>query len=163
MRMARVCGAQVIVEITRRGALASLLLFLHPWDSDADGEAAEHAQNMSGFGGAHPAAVFVESIIQPVVEHAFDAPVLAFQGLQPFRGESLQRAAADQMHGRGALFAIAPDTALQSGDVCGGRKADGLGRRLLAFERADFPAAPVTLPPAGSRLRGGSRGKKAAL
>ena len=85
MSIARVCGAQVIVEVSRRSAFASLFLFLHPWESDADGEAAEHAQDMSGFGCAHPAAVFVESIIKPVVEHAFDAPVLAFQGLQPFR------------------------------------------------------------------------------
>lgn len=66
MSIASVRCAQVIVEVASGSALAGLFLFLQPWDSDADCEAAEHAKDMSGFWCAHATAVFVEGVIKPV-------------------------------------------------------------------------------------------------
>jgi|GEM_PF-4907732 len=50
--------------------------FLAPRNGKADDNAAEHSQNQGGVGVSHPRTIFVENVVQAVVELAFDAPVV---------------------------------------------------------------------------------------
>ena len=92
---ASVGGAQVIVEVASRSPAMRFLFLAQPWDGQADGETAEHPQDVSGFGRPNPASILVEDFIQAVVQCAFDLPVLALERLQITGGQRGQRATAD--------------------------------------------------------------------
>ncbi len=79
--------AHVLVEVTGRGALARVFLLLQRWYREAHGETSEHSQNVRGFGRAHPALVFIEHFVEPIVQGTLDAPVGALCCLQAACGE----------------------------------------------------------------------------
>jgi len=140
--------------------LAGEPLFLEPWNGDADCKTPEHSQDVGGLWLADATAILVEHFIKPVVERAFDAPIVAFYRLQVLRRESFQWATADQMHRLDAHLAMAAHSSPQLGDLRGRWKAERFGSRLLAFDHADFRATAVTLPLAGAGPRRGRRGEK---
>jgi hypothetical protein len=139
------------------------LLFIEPGDGQAHSQAAEHSQDMRGFWRTHPAAILVEDFIEAIVQGALDSPVVSFERFKLVGRQRFLRAAADEINRFLAFFAVATHVPAQLPDLLRSRKANALGRRLLAFQRAYFPAAAVTLPFADAGPRGGARGKKAAL
>ena len=99
--------------------------------------------------------------VQGVMQAALNDPVtpLEFEkagGIHLFEGQT-----ADQVNRFGGCLTPSAHAAPQSSNGLHPRKPDPLRRSLPTVQHADFPAAPVTLPPQDVRARGGSRGKKA--
>ena len=123
-----------------------------PFREQAQGQAAQHAQNPQAIGTAHAAVVVVERHIQPLMAPVFDPPAFAV-GLQPlarreFGGGQIGEQAHRLIRAPGAL-------AGQLGGLCGEGEAEGLGGDRAGFQRAALRRAFVLFH--GARP-GGRRG-----
>lgn len=114
-----VVGVKVLQEVAGRGAFVGLLFFLAPRNGKADDNAAEHSQNQGGIGVSYPRAIFVQDVVQAVVEFAFDAPVVSFNFLEILAAGLARIQAGDEMHGFLAHLVLAQNQAGQGSDLTG--------------------------------------------
>lgn len=127
---------------------------------EADDEAAEGAEQVSGVGGAHAAAVLLEGEVQGVVKAALNDPVLALALEQAPSLKLIQTQTAQQIDDFALPEAVAADPGFQAGGQTGAGEAD-LGRGdFPALQGADLQSAAVTLALQGVGTRRRRRGKK---
>ena len=139
------------------GGAVSFGIARAPFGEEADGEPPEHAENPDSVAVADAAQVFVERGVEPLMETAFDTPVLA-DGVKPLgRVHLTRRAAGDQVDRLGFVGA---EVTSESGDLLDMREAGHFRGGRLGVNLPSFPLAAIHLVGRGKRRRQGLRGKR---
>ena len=128
-----------------------------PFGEDADGETSQHPQDPDSVAVTHAALVFVGGRIDPLMQAAFDAPVLTVGGEPLGRVQALRAAAGDQMHRFGLVLA---NVAIQLCDLLSVWEAGTFRGDLLRANLPAFPSAAIDLVGPRHRRRHGLRGKR---
>lgn len=150
-------GAHIGVKIAGHEVLG-VGLARAPFHEEAVGQTAKDAQHVHGIGVSDATTVLVLRHVESLVQPVFDAAEAAAIKPQPSLGVQLLGRGAGQQ-GDGLRFAIGSQTA-NSGDLCGGGKADRLRGGRSRAENADFIAAAIALLGAGARVRRFLRGER---
>ena len=128
-----------------------------PFGEEADGQTSEHAQDPDSVTVTDTAIVFVGGGVEPLMEAAFDAPILADR-LKPLdRVQLFRRTAADQAHRFWLMFT---DVAIELCNLFDVREAGTFRGCRLCANLPTFPSAAIDLVGPGQRGCHGLREKK---
>ena len=118
-----------------------------PDDSEGIGRTTEEAEIEGGCACAYAALVFVGGNIEPMVQAAFDAPVVTVGLEHPLRRQFRHGTAADEELDFDLILGLvsAVNEAGESGGLLGKGKADLLGRHIETLDRTGFHSPLVSL------------------
>jgi hypothetical protein len=119
-----VVGGQVTLEVSRTHLGALAMRFGQPGASQADGQAAEQAQDEEPLRCAHSAPIFVQADVQALMQLGLDRPVAAAAGQQDVGGIALNLGAGDHEPAFASAFALGPAEGVQLADLGGRDEAD---------------------------------------
>jgi len=156
---------EVILEVARAESavlLVSLGLF-EPGASKAHGQSTTHSQDPRGPSAAHPAAVFIQGVVQSIVQSGLNGPISSPAVEHAVGIQLFFTGAADQITGFLDPAATAPHAAAQSTNLRGGGEAHFIRGDTLGLQGAHFAPGAIVLSAHRSVLGRGPRGKKAAV
>ena len=158
-------GLEVILKVT--GALAAVfftrLRVVEPGARQTDRQASAHSQDVRRAPTAHAAAVFIEDLVEAVMQLGLDPPITAFGGEQTQGVESFVAGTGNQVTSFVAAAGAAAHARAELANLCRAGEADFLRGYADGLQCAHFAPTAIVFTPV--RLRGRRRrwGKKAPV